>query len=59
MKLNRGCPYCNNLERTKEPTVFECPVRGIKVKNAGACFVAEIDGKHVIIEDCPDFKNKQ
>ena len=56
--LSKGCPYCINLKCTKEPLLeFECVKnKELKIKNAGACFVAELDnGKNIIIENCPDF----
>lgn len=58
MNLSKGCPYCSNLKCTKEPLLeFECAKnKELKIKNAGACFVAKLDnGKNIIIENCPDF----
>ena len=60
MNLSKGCAYCSNLKCTKEPLLeFECiKNKELKIKNAGACFVAELDNdKIIIIENCPDFAN--
>lgn len=60
MNLSKGCTYCRNLKCTKEPLLeFECVKnKELKIKNAGACFVAELDNDTIIIiENCPDFAN--
>jgi len=61
MNLSKGCPYCKNRICTKEPLLeFECNKnKELKIKNAGACFVAELgNGQRIIIENCPDFEDE-
>ena len=62
MKLNlsKGCLYCKNRICTKDPLLeFECAKTELKIKNAGACFVAELkNGQNIIIENCPYFEDE-
>lgn len=61
MNFSKSCMYCNNLVSHDEClTDFSCKVNPtIKLKYAGACFIAEIeDDKNecIIVENCPGFE---
>jgi hypothetical protein len=60
MNLSKGCAYCSSLKCIKEPLVwFQCNKnKRINIKNAGSCFVAELDKvQQIIIENCPGFED--
>lgn len=59
MNLQRGCMYCKNLKHDFLLTEFECVIKkNLRLINAGACMVAERNGRQEIVSDCPDFVSK-
>lgn len=49
--------YCQNLGHNK---IFECKVnKELELENAGACMLANFNGKKIIVENCPRFEQKR